>query len=351
MNTQKGIWNPLPGFLRETQFWATFLIAIVLVAIKKWEPGDNLDAIWYSAVSKNVYETGDFNHFFLSRHWHTTVSDHMPLTYWITGAVFMLFGPSDFVARLYPIICGILSYLFVYFIGREIKGRHFGLCSILALALAYGFSKWNGSLMQDVPLVTYFLGTAYFFIAGLRKPKMFLAAAPFFVAGVMTKGPIIGAIPLAIFIWSLWQRDFSFLKKPAFYGGVALTFVLFAIFLHPVFHIDGRDPFTFFYFAKKGYAESTSENFWRYFAYVEVLWTNAAPPLFAFALCVLGRLWLEVSAFSRGAFKSPVVRLDCVAHHHSALVFSYQIPALHAPCLSVPCLGCGCAALAMALTL
>jgi len=176
MQRKKGY---LPQFLREPQFLATFLIAIALVAVKKWEPGDNLDAIWYSAVSKNVYETGDFHHFFISRHWGTTVANHMPLTYWITGAVFMLFGPSDFVVRLYPMICGILSYLFVYLIGREIKGQHFGLCSVLALVLAYGYSKWNGSLMQDVPLVTYFLGASYFFLRGLRKPIMFLAAGPF----------------------------------------------------------------------------------------------------------------------------------------------------------------------------
>ena len=121
----------------------------------------------------------------------------------------------------------------------------------------------------------------------------------------MTKGPIIGAIPLAIFIWSLMQKNFSYLKKPAFYGGVLLALALFSVFLLPVFHIDGRDPFTFFYYAKKGYAESASENFWRYFAYVEVLWTNAAP-LFLLSLYafwgVVGS-WFELSSEERAKLR------------------------------------------------
>lgn len=289
-----------------SSFYATFLVAFALVAVKKWEPGGNLDSLWYSAIGRNVAQTGDYHHFFISPTFYPTVADHMPLTYWITGFIISLLGPSDFVARLYPMFMGILSYLFVYGIGCMIgeravsgetsdratssdireraarRGRHYGLAAVIAYVLAYGSSKWNGALMLDVPLTTYFLGAAYFLIRGLEKPKFYVWAAPFLVGAIMTKGPIVGGLPFALLAWIVWDGQWRILKSKPFWGAVTVSIAGLLVFCLPWFQLDGMNPFVYFYKAKQGYLATGSRSWIYHFAYLEVLWTNGAPLLLLF---------------------------------------------------------------------
>src|ERR1700733_2193619 len=81
---------------------AVFFLSFVMVFVKKWEPGGNLDTIWDSALARNIAETGDYFHWFISKYYLNPVFDHMPMTYWIIATLMKFFGISDLVARSYP---------------------------------------------------------------------------------------------------------------------------------------------------------------------------------------------------------------------------------------------------------
>lgn len=251
------------------------LLALVLVCIKKWEPGGNLDTIWYSAIGKNIAESGNFFRFYVSEHWQPSIADHMPLLYWITGGMMSWFGVSDFVARLYPMAASVASILFVYAIGKRLAGARFGLLSLFAYALCLGAGKWHGALMHDVPLTTWFLGCVYCLMRASKSPRWFYGISIFFVLGVWTKGPIIFGFGLAMVLWVLTERKWSLLRTRHFVGAAALMVLLLSVLYLPALRFDGRDYYSVFIEFKRSYLAQDSGGFWRYFAFIDVLWTGA----------------------------------------------------------------------------
>ncbi|MDZ4678708.1 MAG: glycosyltransferase family 39 protein [Oligoflexia bacterium] len=248
---------------------AAILSAFVMVFMKKWEPGGNLDTIWYSAVAKNIYETGNWFHFFISKYYIKDIFDHMPLTYWATAVSFNILGPSDFSARLYPMLCSFVSYILLYKIGTTIKDRNFGLMTLFTHVICFGASKWNGALMHDVPLVTYYLATFYCFIKGLKQSKYFYGSAVFFALGVFTKGPIIFGFFLGVTLWTFLTRNWDYLKERHFYYALLLLMCILALPLLPIFSFNGLSAYTMFFLWKASYLASTKLN--HYFAYFIVV--------------------------------------------------------------------------------
>ena len=257
---------------------AALLFSFILVFMKKWEPGGNIDAIWYEAISKNVANSGDFFHFYVSKN-YGDVWDHMPLTYWVDGAIMRAFGVSDFIARLYPMACSFASCIFVYLSARRMSPTRpdssFGLIALVCYSLCVGAMKWNGSLMQDVPLTTCFLG-CYWSLLNARTNRAWLCATgAFFGLGVLTKGPIIFGFAGAAALWILWERRWRLMASPWFLAGLAVASALiFSLFL-PELRFNGRPYYELFYEAKKSYVAPSTGGWTRHFAYLEVLWTGA----------------------------------------------------------------------------
>jgi 4-amino-4-deoxy-L-arabinose transferase-like glycosyltransferase len=246
---------------------AAIFVSFVLVCIKKWEPGGNLDTIWYSAIAKNIALTGDFFHFFISRNWQSIVYDHMPLTYWIVGSLMKMFGISDFVARLYPMACSFASCLLVYAIGTFIKDKHFGLGALLTYALTVGSTKWNGALIHDVPLTMFILACVYGFLRARVDVRWLYLCAICFPLGILTKGPIIGGFGLAVLIWSYAEGEWYWLKTRHFLGALAVTTAILGLLFLPGLLFDGRSYYAVFYHAKIAYARSISSGWTWYFGY------------------------------------------------------------------------------------
>lgn len=275
--------------------WIALLFAVVLSCIKKWEVGGNLDTIWYSAIGRNIAQNGDYFHFFISEKM-PQIRDHMPLTYWVTGAVMSLFGTTDFVARLYPMLASVASTILVYLIGRRYRDNTAGLIAILVYALSIGSTKWNGSLLHDVPLTTYFLISVYAFLRGRDGEKNFylLMGLGLFL-GVMTKGPIIGGFALGYVVYALIAREGKVLRDARFWLGIALFFALCAVMFIPQLRFDGDNVFVYFYKIKSGYLEAAPPSWSNRLAYFKVLWESAFVPVLLIVAGLLMKLkpWLE----------------------------------------------------------
>lgn len=292
--------NRINSFFRNPYGLAVLMLALVMVCMKKWSPGGNLDEIWYRAVAKNIFLTGDYFRFFISKHYLSDIFDHFPLTYWVTATNFKIFGPSDFVARLYPMVCSIISYILVYLIGRKVIGKDFGLICLVSYALTFPATKWNGALMHDIPLTTYLLGTLYFFILGLEKPKKFLFCGVLCFLGIMTKGPIILGLPLGILLWSLWAKRFNFLASKYFWGGVVLLIGLLLAPLHPALHFGDTNVYMRFLGYTGWAVKNEGPGVVEYFAYFYLVLTQSPITVLPFiygAYKVIGRK----TSLSRGA--------------------------------------------------
>ncbi len=278
----KNTWRKMSLFFADDYFKAVCIVAFTVVFIKKWEPGGNIDTVWYSAIAKNIYLTGDFFHFTISKYYFKDIFDHMPMTYWITAWVFKIMGPSDFAARLYPMICSFISYILVFRIGTMIKDKVYGLAAIVMYILCFGATKWNGALMHDVPLTMYYLASFYCFLRAFKKPKLFYLATMFFAFGVFTKGPIIFGLPLGIFSWALTQKQYSFLKERHFYYSLVTMMTLFMVPLLPALQFDGLNMYTMFLMWKSSYLTTT---YWyRYLAYFVLVLQMASVPVLAAVL-------------------------------------------------------------------
>lgn len=240
-------------FSEDSTILCVLLFAFVLVGMKKYEPGGNPDTIWYSAIARNISQSGNFFHFYISKYYLNPVNDHMPLTYWITALVFNIFGISDFVARLYPMICSFLSYFLVYLIGRLLGGQPRGLAAVVSLGLCFEFTKWNGSLMHDVPLTLYILALLFSLIRAMDSSYFLYLASFFFVLGIWTKGPIILCVPLGILVYSIIFQDFRFFKNTNLIPGVLLTLFLISIFFWKPFLFDGKNYYLIFWESKRSY--------------------------------------------------------------------------------------------------
>jgi 4-amino-4-deoxy-L-arabinose transferase-like glycosyltransferase len=243
----------------DPHFIAAIFLSFLMVFVKKWEPGGNLDTIWYSALTKNIAETGDYFHFYISKFYFNPVFDHMPLSYWVIGTLMKFFGATDLVARTYPMICSFISYIIVYRIGSFIKDREFGLITLITYVACFGSSKWNGAVMHDVPLTTYMLASFYTFLLGKKEPQYWFLTALFFTLGIWTKGPIIFGFALGVLIWSLAEKNFFYLKNKTFYMSLGFLALLLAIPFLPFLRFDGLSVYEKFYREKVSYLAPASQ--------------------------------------------------------------------------------------------
>tara|TARA_Y100001935_G_C17296448_1_gene506366 strand:- start:787 stop:2274 length:1488 start_codon:yes stop_codon:yes gene_type:complete len=265
------------------------LFAFVLVFLKKWEPGGHIDATWYSAVARNIAEKGDFFHFYINPFFANEVFDHFPLDYWIMGGLMSLFGVSDFIARLYFMICSFASLLFLFGIARQIFGRTYGYITLIVFALCFGATKWSGAIKHDVPLTMSYLACTYFFLKSFKQPLYLLAVAPFFALGVFSKGPVAFGFPLAVGIWSLIFLKFQWMRSKEFFGTLILTVGFLALPFLPALRFDGRDYYTVFYTAKKSYLDTTVPTLADYLFYAQEMIVKQPHVflLFLFSLFIL----------------------------------------------------------------
>ena len=278
--------------------WIALLFAFVLTCIKKWEVGGNLDTIWYSAIGRSIVQSGNWFHFYISEKM-PEIRDHMPLTYWITGGMMKLFGTTDFVARLYPMASSIVSTMVVYTLGRRYKDNISGLIAVLVYALCIGSTKWNGALLHDVPLTTFFLLSALGLIKGRDGNKKYyiLMGIALFLA-LMTKGPIIGGFGLGYLVYAIITRETKVLGDKYFWLGIVTFFALVAVMFLPQLAFDGDNVFLYFYKIKAFYLAAAPPTWGNRLAYFGVLWESAffAIVLIAIGLFQKAKPWTEQSA-------------------------------------------------------
>ncbi|MCA1759426.1 MAG: glycosyltransferase family 39 protein [Bacteroidales bacterium] len=135
-----------------------------------------------------------------------------PLFIWMQVLSMKLFGINEFAARFPNAICGIVTLLVLFNIGRKIRNNLFGLLWVLAYAgSVLPFFYFKSGIIDPWFNLFIFLGVyflmLYAFPENTKKIRNIVFAATFAGLAILTKGPV-GFLLIALTggVFLLWVK-------------------------------------------------------------------------------------------------------------------------------------------------
>ena len=213
--------------------WVLALVALALfVGIDNMQrPLANPDEGRYSEISREMAATGDW---VTPRLNGIKYFEKPPLQYWASAAAFTLFGESEFTARIYTALCGLLAILAVGFTARRLAGDDTAVLAVGVLLSSPYFLGLGGVVTLDMGLTAWTTVAVCAFLLAVsgeeaaRRRWMLVAWAGMALA-VLSKGLIGIVFPAAaVFLHCLAHRDWRLLAKLEWLPGVALFLAIAA---------------------------------------------------------------------------------------------------------------------------
>jgi len=137
-----------------------------------------------------------------------------PLFFWLQVLSMKLFGINEFAARFPNLICGILSMVMLYYLGRQVYGHRFGVLWILSYGSAIlPFFFFKSGIIDPWFNLFIFMGIArfIFYLDPARERTRIsnlIFAALFFGLATLTKGPVAILIFLLCFLIFMGLKRF-----------------------------------------------------------------------------------------------------------------------------------------------
>jgi 4-amino-4-deoxy-L-arabinose transferase-like glycosyltransferase len=115
-----------------------------------------------------------------------------PIFIWLQALSMTVFGINEFAARLPNAICGIITLVLVFNIGRKLYDERFGLLWMLAFAGSFLPHFYFKSGIIDPWFNLFIFSGIYYFIlySNDKNMRSLLLSALFIGLGVLTKGPV-----------------------------------------------------------------------------------------------------------------------------------------------------------------
>ncbi len=185
------------------------------------------DEAFYAESAREMVESGD---------WLTPQFNYEPrfqkpaLYYWLTAAVYVVTGPSEFGARLWSGLAGVGLVIITAAVGRRWLDESAGLVAGAITATGFGYFALARMSLPDLPLafcITLAIWAA--FVAALereRHPRRWLLLAAAAAAlGFLMKGPLAIVIPALVVLPILLIERRSFNIKPVDVLVAAIVFL------------------------------------------------------------------------------------------------------------------------------
>ena len=224
-----------------------------------------------------------------------------PLIMWLMSLAYQVFGVNNFALRFVSPVFGVLSLIFVFYLGKKLHNLYVGLLSALVLGTFTTFYVFARHAMTDVPFLFFFVASIYFLILSEKTEntnRYVALSGLFFGLALMTKQIQALLIPLVLFVYFLATKRsirFLFTKRFTRFWGVALLmFSPWAIYMTLRFGPD----FWYWYFAYSGFTRTVSPieghfgGYFYYFSYLvnseNLFWIILLP--FATGLCAFNAI-------------------------------------------------------------
>jgi len=257
--------NSAGGWLRD------LLILAVVLAIPFFQylgrlPLIDPDEGRYAEIPREMLERGDLITPTLN---YVKYFEKPPLLYWVNAASLQVFGQNEFAARFPSALCGLLTVLAAYVIGRHLYGRRTALISALILGTSAGFVLQSRIILTDM-LLTFCLTAALgaFIVAAQREGRR-SRALPWYLfylfcaLATLAKGLIGMVFPAGIiFFYLLLSRRWRLLSEMRLASGLLLFLAVAAPWFVAV---SLQNPeFAHFFFIREHFQRFTSTVHGRY---------------------------------------------------------------------------------------
>jgi len=193
-------------------------------------PMGDVDEAMHASTSKDMVLSGDW---ITPRYNGENFYDKPPLYNWLVAIAFLVFGFSEFAARLPAALLGTGCVMITYWLARRMFGPAAAFLSALVLATSAEYIILSRVVVHDISLAFFdTLALTLFFIGYKseqhRKPAFLVGYAALGLA-VLAKGPIGLAIPMMIIgLFLIYQRQLGFLKEMQIGWGVLIFLVVSA---------------------------------------------------------------------------------------------------------------------------
>lgn len=195
----------------------------------------------YTQTAKEMILAGDYmSPRIFGDYWY----DKPIFFYWELIAAFKVFGFTDFAARFFPGVFGVIGLWLTYFFARRLYDERTAFLSGLMLATSFGYWIISKTVITDLTLFVFFNAVLVFFYLGYTGTNKNLYYLCYIFSGlaVLTKGPVGIALPgLIIVVFLLVRRDLGELLRMKLPGGIPLLLAVTASWYYPMYVLHGDD--------------------------------------------------------------------------------------------------------------
>ncbi len=194
----------------------------------------------YTQTAKEMLLSGDYvSPRIFGNFWY----DKPAFFYWELIAAFKVFGVTDFAARFFPAVFGVIGLWLTYFFARRLYDGTTALWAGVMLATSVGYWVISKSVITDATLFVFFNAVLVFFYLAYKGNNKNLYYLCYLFSGlaVLTKGPIGLLLPgLIVTVFIVLRRDFGEIPrmKPL---GFAIFFAVVALWYVPMYLLHGSD--------------------------------------------------------------------------------------------------------------
>ena len=166
------------------------------------------------------------------------------MAYWLIASGFKLFGFTEFGARFFPAVTGLLGLLLATWGGKKLYSEKVGFYSGVILLTTIQFFLISKSVLTDGALFFFFNGALLFFYLAYASANKnyYYGTYAFSALATLTKGPIGFLLPgLIIVLFFVWERNWQELRRAKIITGTLLFLAIAGpwyiamTYLHPDF--------------------------------------------------------------------------------------------------------------------
>jgi 4-amino-4-deoxy-L-arabinose transferase-like glycosyltransferase len=191
-----------------------------------WDPDEGMHA----STSKVMVQSGNW---LVPQFNGEPFYDKPPLFNWLVALSFVIFGFTEFAARLPAALIGTLTVLATYRYGRHLVGENGAFLGAIVLATSVGWMVLSRIVVHDILLALFVTLACFAFYRGYtdesRRTKYFMLMYASVGVAVLAKGPVGAVVPGGvILIFLALRRELRFIPRLMLVRG-ALVAALVAV--------------------------------------------------------------------------------------------------------------------------